>query len=116
MLPLWQGSLTVKNAKKCALAFFAVFHVPVSPSASWWLYNRKRFSHKLSCQGFTKRITYDEHVTYIVKKGSKRLHAINALKKSGLIDTQLILVYCSVIRSVLEYASPAWAWPRAILK
>ena len=69
-----------------------------------------------SCQGLTKRITYDEHVTYIVKKGSKRLHAINALKKSGLIDTQLILVYCSVIRSVLEYASPAWAWPRAILK
>ena len=43
------------------------------------------------------------------KKGSKRFYAIRALKKCGLTDRQLILVYCSVIRSVLEYASPAWA-------
>ena len=32
-----------------------------------------------------------------------------ALKKCGLTDKQLVLVYCSIIRSVLEYASPAWA-------
>ena len=44
-----------------------------------------------------------------VKKGSKRLYALRVLKKSGLNDRQLILVYCSIIRSVLEYASPAWA-------
>ena len=51
----------------------------------------------------------DRHVTHTVKKGSKRLYAIRALKKCGLTDRQLILVYCSIIRSVLEYASPAWA-------
>ena len=44
-----------------------------------------------------------------VKKGSKRLNAIRALKKCELTDRQLILVYCSIIRSVLEYWSPAWA-------
>ena len=44
-----------------------------------------------------------------MKKGSKRLYSIHALKKCGLTDRQLILVYCSIIRSVLEYASPAWA-------
>ena len=43
------------------------------------------------------------------EKGSKRLYAIRALKKCRLTDRQLILVYCSIIRSVLEYASPAWA-------
>ena len=54
-------------------------------------------------------LTWNEHVTHIiVKKGSKRLYAIRAFKKCGLTDRQLILVYCSIIRSVLEYASPAW--------
>ena len=44
------------------------------------------------------------------KKGSKWLYAIRALKKRRLTDRQLVLVYCSIIRSVLiEYASPAWA-------
>ena len=43
------------------------------------------------------------------KEGSKRLYAIRVLKKCRLTDRQLILVYCSIIRSVLEYASPAWA-------
>ena len=54
-------------------------------------------------------LTWNEHVSHIVKKGSKWLYAIRALKKCGLIDRQLILVYCSIIRSILEYASLAWA-------
>ena len=54
-------------------------------------------------------LTWNEHVTHIVKKGSKRLYAKRALKKCRLTDRQLILVYCSIIRSVLEYASPTWA-------
>ena len=49
----------------------------------------------------------NRHVTHTVKKGSKRLYAIHALKKCGLTDRQLILVYCSIIESVLEYASHA---------
>ena len=54
-------------------------------------------------------LTWNEHVTHIVKKGNKQLYVIRALKKCGLTDRKLILVYCSIIRSVLEYASPAWA-------
>ena len=53
-------------------------------------------------------LTWNEHVNHIVKKGSMWLYAIHALK-CRLTDRQLILVYCSIIRSVLKYASPAWA-------
>ena len=44
-------------------------------------------------------------IIFIVKKESMRLYAIRALKKCRLTARQLILVYCSIIRSVLEYAS-----------
>ena len=65
--------------------------------------------YKLLGVHLSDNLTWNEHVTYIVKKGSKQLFAIRALKKCRLTDRQLILVYCSIIRSVLEYASPAWA-------
>ena len=64
----------------------------------------EKFScYKLLGVHLSDNLTWNEHVTHIVKKGSKRF------KKCGLTDRQLILVYCRIIRSVLEYASPAWA-------
>ena len=42
-------------------------------------------------------------------KANKRLFAIRVLKKCGLSRADLTQVYCSIIRSVLEYASPVWA-------
>ena len=49
-------------------------------------------------------------IIFIVKKESMRLYAIRTLKKCRLTARQLILVYCSIIRSdVLEYVSPVKA-------
>ena len=42
--------------------------------------------------------TWNEHVTHVVKKGSKRL-VIRAPKKCGSTYSQLNLVYCSIIMS-----------------
>ena len=64
---------------------------------------------KLLAVYLSYNLTWNEHVTDIVKKGSMRLYAIHALNKCRLTDRQFILVYCSIIRSVLEYVSPAWA-------
>ena len=43
--------------------------------------------------------TWSEHVTHVVKKGSKRLYVIRAPKKCGSTDSELNLVYCSIIMS-----------------
>ena len=59
--------------------------------------------YKLLGVHLSDNLTWNEHVTHIVKKGSKRLYAIRALKKCRLT------VSLHFIRSVLEYASPAWA-------
>ena len=54
-------------------------------------------------------VTWNEHVNHIVKKGSKQLYAIRALKECGLTDRQLVLAYFRVCKSRL-------GWPHAILK
>lgn len=53
-------------------------------------------------------LKWDRHIDYICSKASKRLHFLTRLKRSGVEVPELLDYYRSVIRSVLEYASPAW--------
>ena len=109
LLPLGEWFLTVKNARKCALVFLQYCPFPPAPVLVGSSLIEKVSCYKLLGVHLSDNLTWKEHVTHIVKKGSKRLYAKRALKKCRLTDRQLILVYCSIIRSVLEYASPAWA-------
>ena len=43
------------------------------------------------------------------KKATKRLFVLRTLKKDALGTNDLVLVYCSIVRSIVEYASPVWA-------
>ena len=38
-----------------------------------------------------------------------RLFLLRTLKRVGLGTNDLVLVYCSIVRSIIEYASPVWA-------
>ena len=66
-------------------------------------------TYKLLGVYISEDLSWNVHIEYIVKKANKRLYALRALKKSGLTIKQLVQVYCSIIRSVLEYACPVWA-------
>ena len=57
----------------------------------------------------TEDLTLNEHCDYIHKKALKRLYALRALKRAGVNCDDLILVYCSLVRSVIQYAFPVWA-------
>ena len=43
------------------------------------------------------------------KKATKRLFVLQTLKRVGLGTNDLVLVYCSIVRSIVEYASPVRA-------
>ena len=62
-------------------------------------------TYKLLSFYISNDLLWNAHIKHIVKKANKRLYALCALKKSGLTITQLVQMYCSIVRSVLEYAA-----------
>ena len=53
-------------------------------------------------------LRWNVHVEYIVKKASQRIYFLIVLKRSGVSPEQLVQIYNSIIRSVLEYAAQVW--------
>ena len=54
-------------------------------------------------------LTWDAHVDYILMKANKRLYILRALKRSSVSVPDMVNIYCAVIRSVVEYASPVFS-------
>ena len=54
------------------------------------------------------KMNWKDHINFIYKKASQRTYNIIVLKRSGLKAADLVRMYCAIIRSVLEYASPVW--------
>ena len=53
-------------------------------------------------------LTWNAHVAYIVSKACKRLYVVYQLLRSGVACHDIVNVYCSLIRPVLEYCCPVW--------
>ena len=66
-------------------------------------------SFKLLGVYISEDLTWGVHWDYIIKKANRRLYALRSLKKCGVPTSDLITVYCSLIRSVIEYASAVFA-------
>ena len=66
-------------------------------------------SFKLLGVYISEDLTWGVHCDYIIKKANRRLYALRTLKKCSVPTSDLITVYCSLIRSVIEYASAVFA-------
>ena len=53
-------------------------------------------------------LSWNKHVENIVKKAGKILYMMYQLKRAGISQSDLVTVYLSVVRPVLEYACPVW--------
>lgn len=65
-------------------------------------------SYKLLGVVFNDSLTWSDHVAYIISKASKRIFVLSQLTRSGVSNSDVVKVYCSIIRSVLEYCAPVW--------
>ena len=66
-------------------------------------------SYKLLGLHISNDLTWNSHCETVYKKAVKRLYGLRVLKKPGMSMGDLVSVYCSIVRSTVEYASPAWA-------
>jgi hypothetical protein len=64
-------------------------------------------SIKLLRVWLTNNLSWDIHVDKILKKANSRIYALRLLKKAGPLN--IVHIYCAVIRSQFEYASPVWS-------
>ena len=65
-------------------------------------------SFKLLGVYFSSDLSWSTHVDYIVSKAARRLFVICQLVRAGISKCDIVLVYCSLVRSILEYACPVW--------
>ena len=53
-------------------------------------------------------LKWNEHIYYISKKASKRLYSLRILKKPGVNTEEIVKVYLTTIKPILEYGVQFW--------
>jgi hypothetical protein len=59
-------------------------------------------------------LKWNSHISNMIKKANKRLYLLRLCKRAGLSDSDLICIFITLIRSILEYCCVVWhpALPR----
>ena len=57
---------------------------------------------------FSSDLTWGAHVNYLYRKCSRRLYLLIMLKRAGVPTRDILRIYLTMIRSVLEYACQVW--------
>ena len=70
----------------------------------------ERVEHaKMLVVTISNNLTWRKHVDNIVSKAGKRVYMLYQLKRAGISQNDLVKIYVSIIRPVLEYACPVWS-------
>ena len=100
--------LNEKKCKEMVITFLKYQPSPVPPMFLNGAAITRVSSFKLLGVTLSSDLSWNDHCDEMLKKAYKRLYALRSLKAAGLDQKDLVLVYCSLVRSVLEYASPVW--------
>ena len=75
---------------------------------------RRVETYKILGVHFSSDPMWNVHIECILKKASKRLYALRSLKEAGVQPSDLVSIYCALIRSVLEYAATSVLGPSCL--
>ena len=54
-------------------------------------------------------LSWEDHISNLVSKSSRRLHLLRELKRAGLSTKDLLTCYFSIVRSTTENACQVWS-------
>ncbi len=57
---------------------------------------------------FSSDLCLSDHISYILKKCATKFYVVYQLVQAGIDMHDIVSVYCSLIRSILESACPVW--------
>ena len=101
--------LNEKKCKEMVISFLKYQPTVVSPMQLNGAVIERVPNYKLLRVIIWEDLTWNEHCDHVYNKALKRPYALRSLKKAGLNCDDLVLVYCSLVRSIIEYASSVWA-------
>ena len=61
---------------------------------------------KLSGVTLSNDLTWNRHVDTMVQKASKRIFMLYQLKRAGIRQADMVTIYLTVVRLIVEYACP----------
>ncbi|XP_055615435.1 uncharacterized protein LOC129761723 [Toxorhynchites rutilus septentrionalis] len=98
------------NSSKCSVISFSRKHTTIQYDYELFgsILNRVTCIKDLGII-LNSKITFSEHIAYAVSKASKALGFIFRTTKHFTDIQCLKVLYCSLVRSILEYASVVWA-------
>ena len=100
------------NPVKCKdmrVSFLHYNSYELRPIATGGTYIEEVTSFMLLGVYISNDFSWATHCEYVVKKANRRVYGIRQLKKCGIPEGDLVSIYCSFVRSILEYASVVFA-------
>ena len=110
-LDIWTTNNNMKlNPKKCVVMNFSFMRTRIiSPKITIGNHELNEVVvFKLLGVMVQNDLKWNCHVNDIVKRASMRLHMLRILKGFRLPVCDLVSVYCSYVRPVVEYCAPVW--------
>ena len=106
------------NPNKCRELIINFLQIQPAPVSELQLMDsavKRVNSYKILGVHVSDDLTWNTHIDNLFKKANLHLYALRILKKSGVAVDDLVKIFCALIRSVLEYASPCGLHCRSTL-
>ena len=97
------------KCKEMRVNFLHYNSCELQPIVTGGTYNEEETSFKLLGVYISNDVSWAAHCEYVVKTANRRLYAIRQLRKCGVPQGDLVSIYFSLVRSILEYACVVFA-------